>query len=70
MHIAGHELVLESLLEDDGSKQTLKGTFNKTFCVRIFSTNLRKAQCQYNGYSMSFMTNGRKVTSKGIEQLI
>lgn len=65
MHIAGHELILEVLLEDDGSKQTLKATFNKTSGVRISSTNLRKTQCQYDGYSNSFMTNGRKVTFKG-----
>lgn len=43
LHIAGHELILEVLLEDDGSKQTLKATFKKTFDVRISSTNLRKA---------------------------
>lgn len=43
MHIAGHELILEVILEDDGYKQILKATFNKT--VRISSTNLRNAQC-------------------------
>lgn len=65
MHIVGHELILEVLLEDDGSKQTVKAMFNKTFGVRISSTNLGKTQCQYDGCSNSFMTNGRKITFKG-----
>lgn len=65
MCIAGHELVLEVLLEGDGSKQTLKARFNKTFGMRLSSTNTRNAQYQYDSYSSSFMTNGRKVTFRG-----